>query len=203
MLAQVMSVFSPRTVRMKVGSRACPRAGWSATVVLVGLLAILWFVAADQRRSSRRVRRRRRALQVRVDRERAGRVAAAARRRSAAAVLGIQGAAVDLPGEAARRIRVARLHRRAGQGPAGRRVAEAAARRRSGRASTAPSATRAPCAMRRNPPPRIVAGHAGASARPAALRGVRPRVLARQPDDGRERARAVPEVGGTGGAWSG
>ena len=50
-----------------------------------------------------------RALQVRIDRQRAGRVAASADWRRAAAVLGVHGAAVDLPRQAAGRLRVARL----------------------------------------------------------------------------------------------
>ena len=70
-------------------------------------------------------------------------------RRRAAAVLGLQGAAVDLPRQAAGRLRVARLRLRARARSADRRVAAPAPRHRPGRASIARSATPAPCATRR------------------------------------------------------
>ena len=134
------------------------------------------------------VRRDRRALQVRIDRQRAGRLVAPTRRRRAAAVLGVHGIAVGLQRPAAGRLRVARVHHGAGSRSPGGGVAPAAARRRSRRAELRRVSHRhASRFADRHAAHR--AGHAGASDRPAAVRRVRPRLHARQPADRRQRSR--------------
>src|SRR5438105_4601723 len=113
----------------------------------------------------------------------------AAGRRRSAALFGLQRAAVDLSGEAAGRVRVARVRVRARPRSAGRRLAPAPHRHRSRR----PQLRRLPhehgprhadrFAPRR---PR----NAGGRARPAVVRAVRARLHARQPDDIRGGPRA-------------
>ena len=97
----------------------------------------------------------------------------------------------DLPRQAARRLRVARLRRRAGPRAADRRVAAPAARHRPGR----PELRRVPHRHGARGAWRAAADrarHAGAPARSAGVRGVRARLHARQPAHGRQHPRALP-----------
>ena len=172
-------------------------ARWSTITgkVLIGLLVAatvvtLWVLVSIEQRRPVVYDDDHRALQVRFDRQRARRFAAAPGRRRAAAVLGVQGAAVDLPREAARRLRIGRpLHRaRDGICRSASRAAGVSASIRSD--STAPSAIPAPCATRLTRRRASCLGMPCASARPPGPGQVRPRVLARQPADAGKRAGA-------------
>ena len=94
-------------------------------------------------------------------------------------------AAVDLPRQAAGRLRLARLHHRARARAADRRLAAPAARHRSGR----PELRRVPHRHGARHAGRAAAHrarHAGAPARSAGVRRVRARLHARQPGDRRQ-----------------
>ena len=178
-----------------------------ATACATLVRGCLVVVAGSWRRRGRRLGARRRsapigpstydghpgAFQVRVDRQRAGRLAAGAGRRRAAAVLGVQGAAVDLQRQAAGRLRVGSASIiEPGQRPADRRLAAPAARHRSGRAQLRGLPHRhGPRHAGRGAAGR--ARHAGAPARSAGVRAVRARLHARQPADRRRGSRPPAE----------
>ena len=131
-------------------------ARWSTITgkVLIGLLAAAAVVRAVGR-SSRSTATApvaydddHRAFQVRFDRQRARRFAAPAGRRLAAAVLGLQDAAVDLPREAAGRVRIGGPPHRAGERSPDRRSRAAGVSASIRSDSTARFAIPAPCAMR-------------------------------------------------------
>ncbi len=172
--------------------RAIPRGLWPWLLAALALVAAAtaWVVVSLRIDRPDRVRRHRGAFQVRLDRQRARRLAAPARRRRAAALLGVPRPAGNLPGSHSRRLRIVRLHGRAGPRAADRRLAPPAHRRGPCRAELrrVPQrhrARHAHVAAARG------AGDAGAQARPPGLRPVRPRVLPRQPADAGGRARAV------------
>ena len=148
---------------------------------LVAGVLVLWVVVSVNSDRPVTYDEHRGAFQVRIDRQRAGRIAPVADRRRPAAVLGLHGAAVGLPRQAAWRIRdvSASSWSRAQDCRLASRAAAGSASTTS--ASTAPSATPAPCATR--PAGRRAGGprHAGAAARPAGVRPVRARLHARQP----------------------
>ena len=171
---------------------------WALGVLVTGaLLFALWLALTLTADAPAALHRHRRPLQIRIDRQRTGRVAAAPRRRRAAAVLGVPRAADDLPRSPAGRLRRLRLDHRAGSRAAGRRLAPPPHRHRSRRPQlrAVPQRHRARdahvAAARR-------ARHAGPSARSPGLRAVRARMHARfsasppSPCAPRSHARAAP-----------